>query len=524
MYLTAKIMYPTAKKTSQLLRIIALLMGLGLLVQAVPTEAQVTAYKRDGGNVEFMNETGNVTDTGVSEVEYLGRLADLDDDGALEIPAVNSNGDILLIETEPAASRDTIVTGDAKTSESSLGVGDQDDDGIPEVLFQNASDNNYVYRAELDGSKVKITGTPANGVIGFGDFNDDGDVGDTVFLGPSDEIKYLDEGSVNGTGVSDVGSNNGRGVGPLADFDGSGVPRVAVVSSSNELVLVDDQGNTTEPSSGYQDAQKAPIGAADRRGNDRLEIVHRNASEGTLYTVDLDGNAEAVTDSDTNKVSIDNAVGAAGNSSTSEPLPVELARFTGSVEASGRRDVGNEAVRLRWQTVSETGNAGFEVQRKAVAAQAASWSEVGFVESKVEGGTTNEPQTYRFMDERLPYTADTLVYRLRQVDTDGSVHHSEPVRVARSDPGRLKLVGTYPNPVRKQVTVRYAIPKEGEARETALRLYDVMGRRVRSVSTTSQERGHYEQTLDVSGLASGVYVLRLEAEGIAKTRKLTVVR
>ena len=54
-----------------------------------------------------------------------------------------------------------------------------------------------------------------------------------------------------------------------------------------------------------------------------------------------------------------------------------------------------------------------------------------------------------------------------------------------------------------------------------LQLYDVLGRRVRTVSV---KPGPRTQRLDVSGLASGMYILRLTAEGAQQTRKLTVVR
>jgi hypothetical protein len=86
----------------------------------------------------------------------------------------------------------------------------------------------------------------------------------------------------------------------------------------------------------------------------------------------------------------------------------------------------------------------------------------------------------------------------------------------------VALKETYPNPAAGRVTVRYAVPEEatGEAR---LALYDVMGRKVRTVRA-GPVAGRQQAQLDVSGLASGVYVLRLRAGGAVKTRRLTVVR
>jgi hypothetical protein len=71
--------------------------------------------------------------------------------------------------------------------------------------------------------------------------------------------------------------------------------------------------------------------------------------------------------------------------------------------------------------------------------------------------------------------------------------------------------------------VRFAVPEDRAADAVRLRLYDVLGRRVRTVRAEA-EPGRHEHTLDVTGLSSGVYVLRLQAGGQTKTRKLTVVR
>jgi hypothetical protein len=194
------------------------------------------------------------------------------------------------------------------------------------------------------------------------------------------------------------------------------------------------------------------------------------------------------------------------------PLPVELASFEGRATGQG--------VRLTWKTASEQNNAGFRVERKDEGREARSgWAEVGFVEGE---GATSKPQRYRFTDAKVPYAADTLRYRLWQVDTDGSTSVTEPVTVARGGPDGLELLGTAPNPARQRATVRYGVPESAEG-TVRLRLYDVLGRRVRTAEAAA-EAGRHRQALDVSGLPSGVYVLRLTAGGQAVTRKLTVVK
>jgi hypothetical protein len=197
--------------------------------------------------------------------------------------------------------------------------------------------------------------------------------------------------------------------------------------------------------------------------------------------------------------------------STDNALPVELAGFDATVDG--------DAVTLSWQTASETNNAEFRVQRRRGERKnkrEGAWTTVGSVEGT---GTTSEAQSYRFTDENLPYEADALTYRLKQVDTDGSEHFSDEITVERGVQ-ELKLLGTYPNPAQSRVTVRYALP---EKQDVTVRLYDVLGRQVRTV-VSGKQKGRHQWTLDVAPLPSGVYFLRLEAVDETRTQKLTVIR
>ena len=88
------------------------------------------------------------------------------------------------------------------------------------------------------------------------------------------------------------------------------------------------------------------------------------------------------------------------------------------------------------------------------------------------------------------------------------------------DVTEVELLGTYPNPARQRATVRYALP---EVQDVTVQLYDVMGRQVRTVTDGKQE-GRQEQRLDVRGLPSGIYFLRLQAGNEMRTQKVTVVQ
>lgn len=197
--------------------------------------------------------------------------------------------------------------------------------------------------------------------------------------------------------------------------------------------------------------------------------------------------------------------------STQSPLPVELASF----EAAQIRE---RTVELTWQTTSEQNNAGFEVQHKPGSEEA--WQEVGFVESKASSGTTTETTSYRSVVEDLP--VGTHQFRLRQVDLDGTARPYEPVSVRLQMQEALTLSGPAPNPASHQTTLTFAVKNEIKAQ---IGLYNMLGQRVRTPYEGRPTAGESQRIrLDTRDLSSGVYVLRLEAGGKLRTRRLTVVR
>lgn len=187
-------------------------------------------------------------------------------------------------------------------------------------------------------------------------------------------------------------------------------------------------------------------------------------------------------------------------------IPVEFAGFEATASS--------ETVTLSWRTLTETNNVGFDIERRE--GETGSWTTL----QRVSGaGTTTEAQTYRFEDTALPYAADALTYRLRQVDVDGTESLSNEVSITRSL-DNLELLGTYPNPARQQATVRFGVPKGTD--DARLVLYDLLGRAVQQVQV--DDAGRQTLTLRTGGLASGVYFLRLTGDGQVRTEKLTVVR
>ena len=85
----------------------------------------------------------------------------------------------------------------------------------------------------------------------------------------------------------------------------------------------------------------------------------------------------------------------------------------------------------------------------------------------------------------------------------------------------IRIVGTRPNPARSSAQVQFELDATGPA---SLRLYDALGRQVATLAAGDFAAQTHTAELDVNGLASGVYVLRLEAAGEVATTRITVVR
>lgn len=191
-------------------------------------------------------------------------------------------------------------------------------------------------------------------------------------------------------------------------------------------------------------------------------------------------------------------------------LPVELV----SLDAS---QVRQHAVELTWQVASEQTNAGFEVQQKS---ERRTWAKVGFVESAAQDGTTTERNTYRFVAKNLK--VGTHHFRLRQVDLDGSSTLTEPTTVNIAMTQALRITAPSPNPARETATLSFAVQERAPARIT---LYNMLGQRERTLYEGTPLAGESQRIrIETSVLASGTYIIRLEAGGKTASRRLTVVR
>jgi hypothetical protein len=115
-------------------------------------------------------------------------------------------------------------------------------------------------------------------------------------------------------------------------------------------------------------------------------------------------------------------------------------------------------------------------------------------------------------------------HEARRTATDAATDATaDPVvSAARGEvPAEAVLAPAVPNPAVGQTTLRFALPEAGAVR---LAVYDVTGRRVAVLFEGAAAAGWHEAVFLGHGLASGLYVARLEAGGSVHTQRLTLVR
>jgi len=82
-------------------------------------------------------------------------------------------------------------------------------------------------------------------------------------------------------------------------------------------------------------------------------------------------------------------------------------------------------------------------------------------------------------------------------------------------------LGNYPNPFNPSTIIRYQMPEAGKV---VLKVYDILGREVRTLVEEFKDKGTYSATFDGSNLASGIYIYSLNVNNVTMTKKLLLMK
>jgi hypothetical protein len=186
-------------------------------------------------------------------------------------------------------------------------------------------------------------------------------------------------------------------------------------------------------------------------------------------------------------------------------LPVELVDFTSSTDAG--------TVVLHWKTATEINNYGFDVERSNVVA--GPYKKIDFVPGN---GTSNIQHVYSYTDGTA---AGRVYYRLKQIDADGAFSYGTPLCVDAAMPGEISLANNYPNPFNPQTKIPFTLPAAMKATVT---LYDLLGRRLRTLFDGDGRPGVNEVLFDGTQFPSGVYIYRLQVGTADHMKRMTLTK
>ncbi|HSW55496.1 MAG TPA: T9SS type A sorting domain-containing protein [Ignavibacteriaceae bacterium] len=191
-------------------------------------------------------------------------------------------------------------------------------------------------------------------------------------------------------------------------------------------------------------------------------------------------------------------------------IPVELSSFSAAVN-------GNN-VTLNWSTATETNNSGFYIERSVISNEVRNlfWESISFVNGT---GTTTETQSYSFVDNNL--SSGTYLYRLKQIDFDGTVEYTNTIDVEINAPTIFSLEQNYPNPFNPLTVISYQLPVGGNA---IIKVYDILGNEVATLVNEQKPAGSYNITFDASTLPSGIYMYQLQAGSFSQSKKMILIK
>ena len=184
-------------------------------------------------------------------------------------------------------------------------------------------------------------------------------------------------------------------------------------------------------------------------------------------------------------------------------LPVSWLSFSGDHE--------NGQTNLFWETTNEFQNDGFEIQRMI---NRQPFEKIGWVEGRNQGAAL---ASYTFIDPIKALNGDELIYRLRQIDKNGTETFSPVVHISVSE-NENNYIQIYPNPTSGRIT----LTRHGKGWEEATVLVsDLRGRTIfqkTSLFSTNSD----SEVLDLQMLPKGLYLVKIHSNQHTSTSKMII--
>ncbi|HWA07516.1 MAG TPA: T9SS type A sorting domain-containing protein [Ignavibacteria bacterium] len=135
--------------------------------------------------------------------------------------------------------------------------------------------------------------------------------------------------------------------------------------------------------------------------------------------------------------------------------------------------------------------------------------------------------TYTLTVQRLGYETESRQVVIGTVNLDTVNFYLDTlnvigiVNINSGIPENFSLGQNYPNPFNPQTKIKFSMKKSAAAE---LKVFDLLGREVKTLVNGNLKAGVYEVSYNASGLPSGVYFYRLRTSEFTETKKMVLIK
>jgi len=109
----------------------------------------------------------------------------------------------------------------------------------------------------------------------------------------------------------------------------------------------------------------------------------------------------------------------------------------------------------------------------------------------------------------------STVWNFRTVNSSG-------INIVSTEiPSEYKLYNNYPNPFNPSTNIKYQITNN---RFTTLKIFDILGREIKTLVNEFQKSGIYEVQFSLDGFESGVYFYKLQSGDFSDVKKMILIK
>jgi predicted nucleotidyltransferase len=446
---------------------------LDILLTGFSSPGQVSKIYRNNGNNTFSEQT-EISLTGV----YYSSVAwgDYDNDGDLDILLTGA----INISNGQAVSKIYRNNGDNTFTEQtsislaavyygSVAWGDYDNDGDLDILLTGWAGTlvSKIYRNNGDNTFTEQTGISLTGVcwgsVAWGDYDNDGD------------LDILLTGYLNGGRVSKIYRNNGDNT----FTEQSSISLRAVHSSSVALADYDNDGDMD-------------ILLTGSTIDTTVSKIYRNNN--------ITPNTQPIPPSNLQSVFSGQDVTFSWDKSTDNETPQNGLRYN--------LVIGSAPDAVNTLSPMSDRNTGFR--------------------RVINLGNTNHNNSWTIKGLDLLHTYYWSVQAIDNCFAASDFAPEQSFRLTSIEgeqfnklPTEYELIQNYPNPFNPSTTIRYSIINPELVR---IKIYDILGREVKTLVNELKQTGNYEVQFDASGLASGIYLYRIESGSFVQTKKMILLK